>query len=305
MTDTTAVGALLVVRAGLHTTVQDGGRWGYQHLGVPVGGALDMAALHRANALVGNAAGEAALEVTLVGCTLLAETRIEVAVTGARFDLRVNGVAVPPDVAHTLAPGDELAFGERRTGARAYVAVRGGLDVPVVLGSRSAWPLLPRRGALQDGTRVPIGRRIIGPVRVGALPTPTPVAVLRVVPGPEASLAPPGVTALCAGTYRVTPAASRMAYPLDGPRVPLVAPSRQSGGTVTGALQILPSGLPVLLMAERQTTGGYPVAAIVISADFTHAAQLAPGDQVRFSLSTRVEALRALVEADRRWRQEE
>ena len=202
-------------------TVQDGGRWGYQHLGVPVGGALDMEALHRANALVGNAANEAALEVTLVGCTLQAETRLHVAVTGARFGLRVNGVGAPPDVALTLSPGDALVLDERRSGARAYVAVRGGLDVPVVLGSRSAWPLLPRRGALEDGTRLPIGRRAIGPLRGGALPTPPPVAVLRVLPGPEASSAPAAVTALCAATYRVTPVASRMAYPLEGPGVPL------------------------------------------------------------------------------------
>jgi biotin-dependent carboxylase-like uncharacterized protein len=298
VTDIGAGGRLVLVRAGLHTTVQDEGRWGYQHLGVPVGGALDLAALHRANALVGNLPGEAALEVTLVGCTLRAETDVHVAVTGARFDLRVNGVQVAPDTALRLSPGDELVLGERRWGARACVAVRGGLDVPVVLGSRSAWPLLPRRGALQDGTRLSIGTRVVGPVGAASSPTPAPAALLRVLPGPDAATAPDVLAVLCNGTYRVTSAASRMAYPLEGPAVPLVAPARPSSGTVTGALQILPSGLPVMLMAERQTTGGYPVAAIVITADLTHAAQLAPGDEVRFTPGTRAEALRELWTAE-------
>jgi len=301
VTDMEGGGRLVLERAGLHTTVQDEGRWGYQHLGVPVGGALDLAALHRANALVGNMPGEAAFEVTLVGCTVRAETGLHVAVTGARFDVRVNDVAMPPDTALRLLPGDELVLGERRCGARAYVAVRGGLDVPVVLGSRSAWPLLPRRGALQDGARVFVGTRVVGPVGTAGSPTPAPVALLRVLPGPDAATAPGVLAALCDGTYRVTPAASRMAYPLEGPAVPLVVPGRPSSGTATGALQILPSGLPVLLMAERQTTGGYPVAAIVISADLTHAAQLAPGDEVRFTPTTRADALRALRTAEAPW----
>lgn len=293
---------LLVVRAGLHTTVQDAGRWGYQHLGVPVGGALDGDALRRANTLVGNAPDEAALEVTLVGCTLRAEIDVHVAVTGARFDLQVNGAEVPLDTALSLERGDELTLGTRRRGARAYVAVRGGLDVPVVLGSRSAWPLLPRRGALQDGARLPVGTRVVAPVHAGTWPAPASPDVLRVVSGPEVQDAPEALAALCAGTYRVTSAASRMAYPLEGPAVPLVVPMRPSSGTVTGALQILPSGLPILLMAERQTTGGYPVAAVVITADLAHAAQLAPGDPVRFAPVGRADAVRALLAHDARGR---
>ncbi len=230
---------------------------------------------------------------------------MHVAVTGARFDLRVNGVQMAPDTALRLSPGDELVLGERRCGARAYVAVRGGLDVPVVLGSRSAWPLLPRRGALQDGTRLSIGTRVVGPVGAGRFADASAsCACCGCCPGRMPPRAPDVLAALCAGTYRVTPAASRMAYPLEGPAVPLVAPARPSSGTVTGALQILPSGLPVLLMAERQTTGGYPVAAIVITADLTHAAQLAPGDEVRFTPGTRADALRALWTADAPRRQQ-
>lgn len=285
--------AVIVVRAGLHTTVQDGGRWGYQHFGVPVGGALDTEALRRANALVGNAAEEAGLEFTLVGGTLRAAVPLHVAVTGARFEVTINGVPASRDTALRLAAGDALTLGTRRDGARAYVAVRGGLDVPVVLGSRSAWPMLPRRGALRDGAVLDVGDRAIGPMRPGTWPSPAPSPVLRVVPGPEGHEAAAALAALQAGTYVVAPTASRMAYPLEGPPVPLVAPTRASSGTVTGAIQVVPTGQPILLMAERQTTGGYPVVAVVITADLPHAAQLAPGDPVRFTVCTRAEAMRA------------
>jgi biotin-dependent carboxylase-like uncharacterized protein len=286
---------LVVVRAGLHTTVQDGGRWGHQHLGVPVGGALDMAALRRANTLVGNAAEEAGFEVTLVGGEIRAEVPTHVAVTGATFDLTVAGRPVSCDTAVPLAPGDHLAFGERRRGARAYVSVRGGLEVVPVLGSRSAWPLLARRDAVRDGMHFGIGSRIAGPVQIGVSSGPLLSNVLRVLPGPDLTVAPDALYSLCAGTYRVSAAASRMAYPLEGPSVRLLMPDRPSSGTVTGAIQLLPSGVPVLLLADRQTTGGYPVAAVVISADLGHAAQLAPGDEVRFAPVSRGEAIRALL----------
>ena len=297
-------GSIVFERAGLHTTIQDGGRWGYQHLGVPVGGALDQAALRRANILVGNDAHEAAFEVTLVGCAIRVHADVYMAVAGARFDLTVNGRSVESDVALPLASGDLLQLGERRHGARAYVAVRGGLDVPVVLGSRSAWPLLTRRGALRDGEQVALGRRYAGDVRRRSWPTPPSTKILRVVAAPEAADAPRALETLCAGSYRLAASASRMAYPLEGPAISLVTPARSSSGTVTGGLQILPSGQPLLLMADRQTTGGYPVAAIVITADLTHASQLAPGDAVRFRLCTQADALRACRDAEQQWEQQ-
>ena len=291
---------LIVLRAGLHTTVQDAGRWGYQHLGVPVGGALDLEALARANLLVGNARDEAALEVTLSGCTLRASARLQVAVTGAPFRLRRGNEPMPMNRVVALETGDTLALGDRTSGARAYVAVRGGLDVPNVLGSRSAWPLLPRRGALQDGVVLRVGSRAVRPARERPMPGPSYLSGLRVVPGPEAAGIRGVMDALCGGTYRVAASANRMAYPLEGPAVPLRAAARPSSGTVAGALQILPSGLPILLMAERQTTGGYPIAAVVITADLPHAAQVPPGGELRFVSCTRAEALQALWLADAR-----
>lgn len=296
-----ATRALVVVRAGLHTTIQDGGRWGYQHLGVPVGGALDLPSLRRANALVGNHLDEAGLEITLAGGELQADGALHLAVTGARFDLWLNDAKAPVDTALALAPGDRLVFGQRRAGARAYVAVRGGIDVPPFLGSRSAWPLRPRRGALVDGCRLPVGLRHAGPMRAGTLPTPAPSGVVRVLAGPDLPT-PDALAGICAGSYRIGAGASRMAYPLEGPAVSLPDPARASSGTVNGALQILPDGTPMLLMAERQTTGGYPVAAVVITADLAILAQLAPGDEVRFVGCTRQEAIRALWETEREWR---
>lgn len=289
---------LCVVRAGLHTTVQDGGRWGWQHLGVPVGGALDQHALRVANEVVGNDPHEAALEFTLVGGELRAEGALTLAVAGGRFALSVNGQPVAHDAPFVLEPGQSIVLGPRESGARAYVAVRGGLDTPLVLGSRSAWPFLPRRGALQDGDVLPVGTRVRGPVRPARDGRRLPRGVLRVVPAPDAS-GSGALETLVSACYRVAPSASRMAYPLEGPPALLRAPSRSSSGTVAGAIQILPSGQPVLLLSERQTTGGYPIAAVVASVDLSHAAQLAPADTVRFVACTRADALRALLEEER------
>lgn len=293
--------SLQVLRAGLHTTVQDGGRWGMQHLGVPVGGALDMASLRQANDLVGNDPLEAALEVTLVGCHLRAGVDLIVALAGARFVADVDGQPVPERMPFQVRRGQRLALGARLSGARAYLAVRGGIDTPCVLGSRSAWPLLPRRGALRDGDVLPIGHRVRGAVARSPAPGRAVPEALRILPAPDAD-GSDAVDHLVSRTYRVASSASRMAYPLEGPPVPLVAPTRSSSGTVHGALQVMPSGQPVLLLAERQTTGGYPIAAVVATVDLPHAAQLAPGDPARFVPCTRAEALRALVGESMGWR---
>jgi antagonist of KipI len=289
--------SLEIVRAGLHTTVQDGGRWGLQHLGVPVGGALDVVGLRHANHLVGNDPLEAALEVTLVGCEVVARRDVTVALAGARFMASVGGRPLPERLPFVLRAGQKLVLGERLWGARAYLAVRGGVDTPEVLGSRSAWPLLPRRGALVDGDVLPIGSRVRGPVAGAPTPPRAVPEALRIVAAPDAE-GSDAVEGLASQTYRVASSASRMAYPLDGPPVHLMAPARASSGTVPGAIQVMPSGQPMLLMAERQTTGGYPIAAVLATADLPHAAQLAPGDPVRLVACTRAEALHALLQQE-------
>ena len=293
---------LYLVRAGLHTTVQDEGRWGLQHLGVPVGGALDLPALRRANRLVGNESAEAALEITRVGGAYRAEGTLQVAVTGASFALDLDGQPVPMDMVLTLPPGATLTFGPRRAGARAYLAVRGGLEVPRLLGSRSTWPMSPRRGALTDATRLTVASRVARLPLAEAWPSPPPAERVRVMPGPDAEEVPGAFEALCAGRYRLLPTSTRMACPLDGPSIDLTMPQRSSWGTVNGAVQVLPSGAPVVLLAERQTTGGYPVVAVVITADLSQVAQRAPGDEIRFVPCTRQQAMQALLRMDARRR---
>ena len=293
---------LLVVRAGLHTTVQDAGRWGYQHLGVPVGGALDLDALRRANTLVGNAPDEAALEVTLVGCTLRADADRHVAVTGARFDLQVNGPAAALDTAlRARVRRRARRSATRRGGARAYVAVRGGLDVPLVLGSRSAWPLLPRRGALQDGdvpARWHAGRRRRCRPRRRPRRAPPGRAARRARSG-GAATRPEALAALCAGTYRVASSASRMAYPLDGPAVPLWPPpdapverhrDRRPADPAVGPADAADGRAP--------DDGRIPVAAVVITADLSTRGATGPGRHGAFHAVSR--APRRCVPCSRR-----
>jgi len=139
--------------------------------------------------------------------------------------------------------------------------------------------------------RLAIGTRTGGSPRVEPWPTPPFETTLRVIPASDGWVNADAFEALCAGVYVVASTASRMAYPLDGPAVPLVVPMRPSSGTVHGAIQVLPSGKPVLLMAECQTTGGYPVVGVVYGADLTHAAQVAPGESIRFVAGTRAEAV--------------
>ena len=301
--------ALVVMTAGLLTTVQDLGRWGYQAVGVPVGGAMDRESHRVANALAGNDAGAAALEITLAGPVLEAEGALTVAVAGADIEVAVGKRIVRPPVIAELGTGDRVAFGRRHAGARAYLAVGGGLDTPRVLGSRAAdlrsgFPGLAGR-PLRPGDRVPIGTKVgrraaLADVPPCRRPTIGSGVVLRVLPGPHAHV-DGQLDRLCAGAFTVSQRSDRMGYRLEGRRMS-VAPSGDllSMPTTTGTVQVLPDGTPILLMADRQTTGGYAQAAVVISADLPLAGQLAPGDRLRFEPCTRSDAFRALVAAEQR-----
>lgn len=305
------VDALIVTRPGLLTTVQDLGRWGHQAAGVPVGGAMDTYSLRLANLLVGNPEGATALEVTLLGPTLQATTPLLMAVAGAVFDLTVDGVAVPHGSAFELASGASLRFGDRRAGTRAYLAIAGGIATTPVLGSR-ATHLVSRMGglggrALAAGDRLPVGDTPEAAPALRATRTPLPLAGrlgsgwLRVLLGPQDDwFTPSAVDALLGATFRVSSRSDRMGFRLDGPSLTTrKAAELISEPVAFGALQVPPGGSPILLMADRQTAGGYPKIASVISADLPLAGQLAPGDSVRFMACTRAEARSALVARER------
>jgi KipI family sensor histidine kinase inhibitor len=291
-----AGGTIEVIKPGLLATVQDLGRPGFGHLGVPYSGAADPASLRRANRLAGNPDGAAGLELTLGRAALRFSGEARAAVTGAPAAVTVTGPAggtardVPHDTAFGVPAGGEVRVGAPAAGLRTYLAVRGGIDVPPVLGSRSA-DLRSGLGPppLRAGDLLPVGEPAPGAAAPGpatAMPAAEP-AVLRVIPGPRDDwFAPGALELLCGGSYAVTPASDRTGLRLDGPAL-----LREHGdelpseGVVTGALQVPPGGRPILLLADHPVTGGYPVIAVVVSADIGLAAQLRPGARLRFAVS--------------------
>jgi antagonist of KipI len=299
---------LTVIKPGILTTIQDLGRWGYQSSGVPVAGPMDEYSHRAANRLVGNPDTAAALEVTLLGPELQAAAGdLVCAVTGAEFELTVGSTAVPMHARFTLPAGSRLRFGQRRRGARAMLAVRGGFEVEEVFGSR-ATSLISRVGPL--GGRALIGGDVL-PVGVAdgeaehwsvrPVTLPAGGARLRVIVGPHRAMFTPSAYERFFGSrFVVTPRSNRMGYRLEGPSLTHASGADiLSDATPMGSLQVPASGLPILLMADRQTTGGYPKIATVISADLPLAGQLAPGDWVEFALCSREAAIAALAEQRR------
>ena len=293
-----------VIRPGPLATVQDLGRPGYGHLGVPRSGAADVASLRLANQLVGNPDGAAGIEFTLGRAALRFPAGARVAVTGAPVPLTVESAAeeaardMPHGSAFEVPAGSVLRVGAPTAGVRSYLAVHGGVGVPPVLGSRSAdlrsglGPAALRPGdVLQMGAPGPAS--VMAAEATGVQPTVMPVAgetaALRVVPGPRDDwFAPDALRGLCAGTYVVTPASDRTGLRLDGPALPFAGRGELlSEGVVTGALQVPHGGRPILLLADHPVTGGYPVIATVLSADIGLAAQLRPGSKLRFTLAAR------------------
>ena len=295
--------ALTIVRPGMLTTVQDLGRWGHQHLGVPVAGPMDWYSHRVANRLVGNPDEAASLEVTMLGPELTTTGDVVCAVAGATFDLTCDDRAAPVNMPFVLRRGERLRFRGRGAGARAALAFAGGIDSEVVLGSR-ATSLISRMGPfggrpLAAGDRLPIGelpRLERAAPRLLALPRGG--ARLRVMWGPhDGRFTDDARQTLIARRYVVTQDSNRMGYRLDGAVLAQAdATDMLSDATPIGSLQVPPAGRPILLMADRQTTGGYPKIATVITADLPLAGQLAPGDWIEFVPCTRgaaVDALRA------------
>jgi biotin-dependent carboxylase-like uncharacterized protein len=278
---------LTVLAPGPLATVQDRGRPGWASIGVTTSGAADRSAHDLANRLVGNVPGAATVEVTAGGLRLRAGRTLLVVVTGAPLPVAVDGRAAPFAAPLTLPPGGVLDLGRPAVGLRSYVAVRGGVDVPLVLGSRSTDTLSglgPR--PLTAGDELPVGALAAEEPLVDVAPVAPPAArpVLRVLPGPRRDwLAPEAWAALTAGEWTVTPDSDRVGLRLAGPPlIRAVDAELPSEGLVAGAVQVPPDGSPVLFLADHPVTGGYPVLAVVVTGDLPAAAQLRPGDRVRF-----------------------
>ena len=288
------------------TTVQDLGRVGYQGLGVPVSGPMDAHSHRLANAALGNDPMAAALEITLLGPELVAEGDITCAIAGAEIDMTVNDVPVPRHQSFVIPSGSRVKCGARDKGTRLTLAVRGGFDLPVTLGSR-ATHLVSRMGpfggrALRAGDVLPIRPSASDnpPVYGTPLAMPDGGARLRVVPAVHrARFTDEAWRLLAEARFTVSAQSNRMGYRLDGPALAHTgAADILSEAMPIGAVQVPASGQPILLMAERQTTGGYATIANVITADLPVAGQLAPGDWIAFTPVTHAEALAALKDRE-------
>ncbi len=293
--------ALVIIRPGMLTTVQDLGRWGWQESGVPVAGPMDTYSHRLANRLVGNPEDAAALEITLIGPEVEASDAATCVVAGAHFEASVGGTAIDTSRPFIVPAGERLRFGARRRGARATLAIRGGIAVPPLMGSRST-SVVSRMGPVKGrqlaaGDVLPIGPPSFTNVACGPpLVLPEGGARLRSIRGPhDGMFAAEALETLFKSRYLVTVHSNRMGYRLEGPSLRHLADADiLSDATPIGSLQVPASGQPILLMADRQTTGGYPKIATVITADLPLAGQLAPGDWIEFQACTRDEAVQAL-----------
>ena len=284
--------ALEVLATGPLATVQDLGRPGHAAWGVGASGAADRASLRLGNRLVGNSEDAGALEVTLGGLAVRALGDVLAALTGAPCPTQVKRRRGARIVAHnavlTLGRGDELTLGPPSTGLRTYLAVRGGIDVAPVLGSRST-DVLAGLGsdALTAPMRLPVGPPPADYPCVDLAPVADPPSgdvTLRVVPGPRDDwFTPAALDTLLSQDWTVTPDMDRVGVRLDGPELSrAVGGELPSEGVVRGALQVPPSGRPTLFLSDHPVTGGYPVIAVVLDADVDRAAQARPGQRLRF-----------------------
>ncbi|MGI6093572.1 MAG: biotin-dependent carboxyltransferase [Veillonellaceae bacterium] len=300
---------LEVIEPGLLTTVQDLGRWGYQQYGVPVAGAMDGYALRLANRLVGNAENAAGLEVTMLGPVLRFCQSTLIVITGGDLMPQINGCSAAMWQTLAVESGDVLDFGGLQSGCRAYIAIAGGIDVPVIMGSRATYirgqlggyqgRQLKKGDYLESGNKtkdVAVGTRI--PAEL--IPMYGDEYKVRVVLGPQDDYFPPeSIAAFLSETYTVTTEADRMGYRLDGAKIAhKAAADIISDGISLGSIQVPGHGMPIVMLADRQTTGGYTKIATVISSDIPILAQAKPGDKLRFSEITVGEAHKILRETE-------
>jgi biotin-dependent carboxylase-like uncharacterized protein len=296
-----------VISPGPLTTIQDLGRAGWAHIGVPRSGAADRPALSLANRLVGNQESAAALETTLAGPQLRFGGLATVALTGAQVNARVGDRLVPMNTAVEIRAGEILKVGSANVGLRTYIAIAGGIDVPLVLGSAATdtltglGPAALLRGqilrlvsghagsghAVVAGAAAPAGLAVPPAATVaaeGIHPSPPTSPLLRVILGPRDDwFTARAISRLTGEPFTVTPASNRVGLRLDGQPLERARTAELlSEGLIPGAIQVPAGGQPILLLADHPTTGGYPVIAVVVDSDLPIAAQLRPGQQLRF-----------------------
>ena len=308
--------SLIVERAGFFSSVQDLGRAGFRQFGVSMGGALDSFALRVANLLVGNEDGAAGLEITFGGLQLRFDDERIVAWCGGEFDVQIGSRPLPAGHVARLQAGDELKFGRPQIGCRCWLAVSGGIDVALVLGSRST-DLRGNFGgldgrAVRDGDILPLGRRPgsspPATERISSWTAPhdwvNPAKrnpILRVIRGVDWNqFNASTLQRFTSERFAISPDSDRMGVRLDGPELkPEDDVSLISEAVAPGTIQVPPSRNPILLLGDCQTIGGYPKIAQVITFDLGISAQLRAGDHVRFSEVSMADAHRLVVERER------
>lgn len=302
---------LTILSPGPLTTVQDSGRFGALGKGFSPGGAMDMDAMTVANLLVGNAPGVGVLEMTMLGITARFDCESAIALTGADMSTRLNDRPIARYASVAVHPGDVLTMGAASRGMRAYLAVTGGFDLPLVMGSVSTNLKCALGGfqgrKLKTGDELPLNQsgapflpRQVSP------PEDYPDCIsLRVLLGPQDdAFTQKGIDTFLGCEYTVTDKADRMGIRLSGE----IIESKNgvdilSDGIAAGSVQIPASGTPIIMMADRQTTGGYAKIATVISADLSRAAQARPGTRIRFARVTEAEAIRLRRDAEKKRKQ--
>lgn len=297
-----------VIKPGMYTTIQDLGRYNYQRSGMSVSGAMDLFSLRVANILVGNRDDEACIEATLMGPELKFECDALIAVTGGNLNPKINGVKIDMWSAVRVSGEDVLSFGPVKEGCRAYIAVAGGFDVPVVMGSKSTYVKGKIGGfegrILKAGDSI----KISGPnaqLPQGGVKLPEDLihefksdTVVRVVLGPQDDyFTEKGINTFLTSKYKVTNEADRMGYRLSGEKIEHKGGADIiSDGITMGSVQVPGHGEPIIMMADRQTTGGYTKIATVITPDINLVGQLKPGDSVSFKSIDIKEAQKAYVD---------
>jgi biotin-dependent carboxylase-like uncharacterized protein len=282
---------LKIIDAGISTTIQDAGRWGYQTYGVPVSGAMDYFSFALANRLVHNAANTAALEIHSP-VSFQAQVKCVLALTGTDADLRIDGRKMPAWASVLVRAGSHIEIAPHRLGWN-YLAVHGGIDAPKILGSHSTYVRASLGQTLQAGDEIAIGvarddlNAIAGELateRVRGFANRT--APIRIVLGPQNDwFASSAIESLTTSAYTLTEMADRMGYRLSGAELPRARNDELiSCGIPLGAIQVPANQQPIVLMADHQTTGGYPIIAVVIRADLPVLAQKSPGEPIHFEI---------------------